>query len=73
MKSERQDNLPPGTLVIMNVRGSMNTETFMKWIEHLANPVRLLHVQCSTIIVGVYSHSSYNIVQVLVSESRQES
>lgn len=34
LKTEWEENLPPGTKVIMTPKGSMTHDVFMKWIEH---------------------------------------
>lgn len=62
LKPEWKDTLPPGSLVLMTPRGSMNITTFCTWIEHLAKykpPGK-----CLLIFDGAKCHLDYTIVDV---------
>ncbi|KAJ8964249.1 hypothetical protein NQ314_005025 [Rhamnusium bicolor] len=62
LKSEWTDTLPPGSLVLMTPKGSMNITTFCTWIEHLAKykPAR----KCLLIFDGAKCHLDHTIVEV---------
>lgn len=62
MKPEWKDTLPPGSLVLMTPKGSMNIPTFCTWIEHLAKykPIG----KCLLIFDGAKCHLDHTIVDV---------
>ncbi|CAK1585467.1 unnamed protein product [Parnassius mnemosyne] len=62
LKPEWEDNLPPGSLVAMAPKGSMNSETFVKWRHHFAK--FKTPGPCLLIFDGASSHLDYNIVDV---------
>ncbi|CAK1599673.1 unnamed protein product [Parnassius mnemosyne] len=62
LKPEWEYNLPPGSLVAMTPKGSMNSETFVKWIHHFAK--FKTPGPCLLIFDGASSHLDYNIVDV---------
>lgn len=54
-------NLPPGSVIEMTTKGSMTTQTFVKWIDHFSNfkpPGKVL-----LIFDGASSHLDYTIVE----------
>ncbi|KAJ2951388.1 hypothetical protein O0L34_g13531 [Tuta absoluta] len=60
LKPEFRDNLPPGSLVRMTPKGSMTTETFIEFIDHLhkfrtAGP-------CLFVFDGAKCHLDFSIV-----------
>lgn len=60
MRDEFKENLPPGTLVKMASKGSMTTELFVDFINHLAkykSPGK-----CLLVFDGASSHLDYDIV-----------
>lgn len=62
LKPEWKDTLPPGSLVLMTPKGSMNIATFCTWIEHLAKykpPGK-----CLLIFDGAKCHLDHTIVDV---------
>lgn len=62
LKPEWRDTLPPGSLVLMTPKGSMNITTFCSWIEHLAKykPAG----RCLLIFDGAKCHLDHTIVDV---------
>ncbi|XP_053604140.1 uncharacterized protein LOC128671564 [Plodia interpunctella] len=61
LKPEYQDNLPPGSLVKMTPKGSMTTETFIEFINHL-NKYRTSG-PCLLIFDGAKCHLDFTIVE----------
>ncbi|XP_022821491.1 uncharacterized protein LOC111352973 [Spodoptera litura] len=61
LKPEFQDNLPPGSLVKMTPKGSMTTETFIEFINHL-NKYRTSG-PCLLIFDGAKCHLDFTIVE----------
>ncbi|XP_023939021.2 uncharacterized protein LOC112046570 [Bicyclus anynana] len=61
LKPEFQDNLPPGSLVKMTPKGSMTTETFIEFINHL-NKYRTSG-PCLLIFDGAKCHLDFSIVE----------
>ncbi|XP_072375567.1 uncharacterized protein, partial [Diabrotica undecimpunctata] len=61
MKPEWKDNLPHGTLALMTPKGSMNVETFIIWLEHLAK--YKLEGKCLLIFDGASCHLDISIVE----------
>lgn len=62
MKPEWKDNLPHGSLALMTPKGSMNVETFVIWLEHLAK--YKLEGKCLLIFDGASCHLDHSIVDV---------
>ncbi|XP_018578485.1 uncharacterized protein LOC108916669, partial [Anoplophora glabripennis] len=62
LKPEWKDTLPPGSLVLMTPKGSMNITTFCSWIEHLAKyePAG----KCLLIFDGAKCHLDHTIIDV---------
>lgn len=61
LRPEWCEDLPPGSQIFMTPKGSMNTQTFVKWLDHFAKykakgPALL-------IFDGVSSHLDANIVE----------
>ncbi|XP_063241735.1 uncharacterized protein LOC134541920 [Bacillus rossius redtenbacheri] len=61
LKPEWADNLPAGSVVEMTAKGSMTSETFVKWLHHFsryksAGP-------CLLIMDGAKCHLDYSIVE----------
>lgn len=61
LKPEWQDNLPPGTKVVITPKGSMNCETFTQWIDHFAM-YKSAGDRALLIFDGASSHLDVNIV-----------
>ncbi|KAL0861642.1 hypothetical protein ABMA27_009136 [Loxostege sticticalis] len=59
MRPEFYDNLPAGCLVKMAPKGSMTTELFIQFIQHLAN--NKSPGKCLLILNGAASHLDYQI------------
>ncbi|CAG5000544.1 unnamed protein product [Parnassius apollo] len=62
LREEFLENLPAGSLVKMAPKGSMTTELFVEFIEHLAK--YKLPGKCLLIFDGASSHLDYKIVDV---------
>lgn len=60
LREEFLQNLPAGSLVKMAPKGSMTTELFIDFIEHLAKYKSL--GECLLILDGASSHLDYKIV-----------
>lgn len=61
LKPEFQDNLPPGSLVKMTPKGSMMTETFIEFINHLHK--YRTSGPCLLIFDGAKCHLDFTIVE----------
>lgn len=61
LKPEFQDNLPPGSLVKMTPKGSMTTETFIEFINHLHK--YRTSGPCLLIFDGAKCHLDFTIVE----------
>lgn len=60
-KPEWSMNLPPGSAIEMTAKGSMTTQTFVKWIEHFSKFKPIGKVLL--IFDGASSHLDYTIVE----------
>lgn len=61
MKPEWKDDLPNGAAVEMTPKGSMNVDTFKKWLEHFAKDK--LPGNCLLIFDGAKCHIDISIVE----------
>lgn len=61
MKPEWKKNMPPGTTTVMTGKGTMNTVTFITWLEHFARHKTV--GKALLIFDGASSHLDANIVE----------
>ena len=61
MKQEWMDNLPTGSIAAMTSRGSMTSEVFVDWLNHLASYKS--QGNCLLIFDGPKCHLNYRILQ----------
>ena len=61
MKQEWADNLPAGSVVEMTPKGSMTSQTFVRWLHHFGRYKSA--GECLLIVDGAKCHLDYSIVE----------
>ncbi|KAI5725143.1 hypothetical protein M8J77_011509 [Diaphorina citri] len=63
-KEEWGDNLPAGCVFTMTAKGSMTTEVFQDWLEHLQRFKPSSDIKCLLILDGASCHISLKIAEM---------
>ena len=61
MEQEWADNLPTGSIIEMRAKGSMTSQTFVRWLQHF-NRYKSAG-ECLLIVYGAKCHLDYSIVE----------